>query len=148
MAVRVFNGLEIDLPEGWRDYSSLVLAPQEDATTGRGPTINLVVKRRPRSAGDEQALVAGYLSYLARSFGALSSVETKAVPHGKGQATTVRFQGEHEGRRFVQTTLLYRDGDDEVAATVTQAEGDATPEKWVEKLLRSVRPVGGPRRRS
>ena len=147
MSVRVFNGLEVDLPKGWRDYSSLVLAPQEDATTGHRPTINLVVKRRPKSPGDDTALVATYLAYLAKSFGPVQSLETKVVPHGKGEATFVRFLGQNEGQPFLQTTLLYRDGDDEVAATVTQAPGDPTSDKVVEKLLRSVRPVGGPRRR-
>jgi hypothetical protein len=43
---------------------------------------------------------------------------------------------------------LYRFGEDEIAATVTQSDGDPTSTKEVEKLLHSVRPVAGPRRRS
>lgn len=148
MARRIFNGLEVELPSGWRDYSSIVLAPQEDATTGQLPTINLVVKRRPASGREGGALVSAYLDYLARSFGPLQSLETKEVDHGSARATAVRFRAEHEGRGFLQTTLLYRAGEDEIAATVTQTDGDPTPAKEVEKLLHSVRPVAGPRRRS
>ena len=135
MAKRFFNGLEIDVPEGWADKTTVML------TKG---TINLVVKRRPAPEGDLQTSLEAFLSFMSKSFGPLEGLETKTIEVAGVKARAVRFLSNAEGRRFVQTSLIYRAGSEEISATVTQLEGDTMSADEVERLLKSVRPATAP----
>lgn len=139
VAQRFFNGLQVDVPPDWVDRSTLVLAPESD---GGGPsTINLVVKRRPAPQAELDESVEAYVAFMEERFGPLEGLQSKTLEVGRQTATAVRFVSSAHGRKFLQTTMLYRAGGDEISATVTQLEGDDTSEKDVEKMLTSVRPA-------
>ena len=135
MARRFFNGLEIDVPEGWADKSTVMLTRN---------TINLVVKRRPAPEGDLETSLETFLAFMRSSFGPLDSLETKTIEVAGIKARGVRFLSTAEGRRFVQTSLIYRAGSEEISATITQLEGDPTSADEVERMLKSVRPATAP----
>jgi hypothetical protein len=139
VAQRFFNGLQIDVPSDWVDRSTVVLAPESPA--GGPSTINLVVKRRPAPSSELSESVDAYLSFMEERFGPLEGLQTKTLAVGRASARAIRFVSTAHGRRFLQTTMLYRAGGDEISATVTQLEGDETSEKDVEKMLASVRPA-------
>jgi hypothetical protein len=135
MARRFFNGLEIDVPDGWADKSTVMLTRT---------TINLVVKRRPAPESDLDASLEAFLAFMGNSFGPLEQLQTKTLDVAGVKGKAVRFLSSAEGRRFVQTTLLYRAGSEEISATVTQLEGDTTSADDVERMLKSVRPATAP----
>jgi hypothetical protein len=141
MTLRFFNGIQIDVPEGWADISTVIVAPREDIGDGKKPKINLVVKRRPAKTKDVTETIKEYLAFMKSTLGELHDVETKEMKAGSVKATAVRFTSEANGRRFKQITLLYVAGGDEISATVTQLDGDPTPMKTIEKLLASIRPA-------
>lgn len=143
MATRFFNGIQIDVPDGWTDLSTVIIAPRQDVADGKKPSINLVVKRRPAKPGTEQRSVQEYLAFMRRSFGKLEDLQTKEMMVGSVRGQAVRFTTETHGKRFTQVTLLYHSQGDEISATVTQLEGDPTPIKEIEKLLKSIRPAAG-----
>lgn len=143
MATRFFNGIQIDVPDGWTDLSTVIIAPRQEVAEGKKPSINLVVKRRPAKPGSEQKSLQEYLSFMRKSFGKLEDLQTKEMMVGSVRGTAVRFTTEANGRRFTQVTLLYHSQGDEISATVTQLDGDPTPIKDIEKLLKSIRPAAG-----
>jgi hypothetical protein len=143
MTLRFFNGIQIDVPEGWADVSTVIVAPREEVSEGRKPKINLVVKRRPSKAKDVNETIKEYLAFMKSTLGDIKDVETKEMKAGSVKGTAVRFSSEANGRRFRQITLLYVTGGDEISATVTQLDGDPTPMKTIEKLLQSIRPAAG-----
>lgn len=143
MTVRFFNGIQIDVPEGWTDLSTVIIAPRGDVSEGKKPSINLVVKRRPAKPGNEQKTLQDYLAFMRKAFGRLEELETKEMMVGSVRGQAVRFTTETNGKRFTQVTLLYHAQGDEISATVTQLEGDKTPIKQIEKLLKSIRPAAG-----
>lgn len=150
MAVTLFNGLEIDVPDGWADVSTVVVAPRAAVTAGVKPTINLVVKRRPSDGDDTERSMLTYLQFMRDSFGELDGVETKEMTAGAHKGRAVSFSATIDGTPVRQTTLLFfapaPGGGEEVSATVTQRADDATPAPVVEKLLRSVKATGALRR--
>jgi hypothetical protein len=139
MSVTMWNGLEIDVPDGWADVSTVVVAPRASIAGGEKPTINLVVKRRPMDADDTERSMLTYLQFMRSSLGELSGVETKDMSAGPIKGRAVHFSAVVDGTPVKQTTLLYFSGGEEISATVTQRADDATPAPAVEKLLRSVR---------
>jgi hypothetical protein len=143
MTLRFFNGIQIDVPDGWADVSTVIVAPRQDISDGKKPMINLVVKRRPSKTKDVSDTIREYLSFMKTTLGELKDVETKEMKAGSVKGTAVRFSSEANGRRFRQITLLYVAGGDEISATVTQLDGDPTPMKTIEKLLQSIRPAAG-----
>ena len=143
MTLRFFNGIQIDVPDGWTDLSTVILAPREPAEAGTKPTVNLVVKRRPARGKDTSLTVREYVAFMKQAFGQLDKLETKEMMVGSVRGTAVRFSTEAGGRRFRQVTLLYHSGGDEISATVTQLDGDPTPSKLIDKLLQSIRPAAG-----
>ena len=84
-----------------------------------------------------------YLSFMRQSFGELSDLETKEMLVGSVRAKAVRFTAVADGRRFRQMTMMYESAGDEISATVTQLDGDPTPAKDIEALLKSIRPAAG-----
>jgi hypothetical protein len=140
---RFFNGIEIDVPEGWTDLSTVIIAPRTEVSEGKKPSINLVVKRRPAKPGSENKTMHEYLAFMKKTFGKLDDIQTKEMMVGSVRGQAVRFTTEAGGKRFTQMTLLYQTQGDEISATVTQLEGDPTPVKTIEKLLRSIRPAAG-----
>jgi len=142
MTRRFFNGLQIDVPEGWADLSTVILAPKKEVTDGQRPTINLVVKRRPAKGRSRDDTVNEYLAFMRQSFGVLEDLETKEMLVGSVKAKAVRFTTSANGKRFRQMTMLYQLAGDEVSATVTQLEGDPTPIDEIEDLLASIKPAG------
>lgn len=144
MAVRFFNGIQINVPDGWSDLSTVIVAPRAQPQSGDKPTINLVVKRRPvpqeRATSDT---IEEYLEFMRQTFGHLEGLHKKEMLLGGVKGQAVRFVSEANGKRFMQVTLLYRSGGDEISATVTQLEGDSTSLRDIEKLLSSVRPAAG-----
>lgn len=143
MTLRFFNGLQIDVPSGWTDLSTVIIAPKEGVAKGERPSINLVVKRRPAKKKDDGDTLSSYLAFMRQSFGELLDLETKEMLVGNTRAKAVRFTAVAEGRRFTQTTMLYTSAGDEISATVTQLDEDPTTAKQVEKLLKSIRPAAG-----
>ena len=143
MALRFFNGIQIDVPDGWTDLSTVILAPRKEVADGNKPTINLVVKRRPAKGKDSSKTIEEYLAFMRQTFGELKVVQTNEMLLGNVRGTAVRFSTEAQGKGFKQTTLLYHSGGDEISATVTQLDGDPTPHKEIEALLRSIRPAAG-----
>ncbi len=142
MTRRFFNGLQIDVPDGWTDLSTVIIAPKKDVTEGHRPTINLVVKRRPAKGRSRDDTLNEYLAFMRHSFGVLEDLETKELLVGSVKARAVRFSTSANGKRFLQMTMLYQIAGDEVSATVTQLEGDPTPLDEIEDLLQSIRPAG------
>ena len=144
MALRFFNGLQIDVPKDWSDLSTVVVAPKEPLDDGRKPPINLVVKRRPvTSSRDVKQSLRDYLSFMRGAFGELKELQTREVPVGAAKASAVRFLAEADGNAFRQTTLLYHAGGEEISATVTQLATDPTSQETIDKLLQSIRPATG-----
>jgi hypothetical protein len=143
MSKRFFNGIEIDVPDGWADLSTVIIAPRVEIADGKKPSINLVVKRRPAKQGSEHKTMHEYLAFMKKTFGKLDDVQTKEMMVGSVRGQAVRFSTEAAGKRFTQTTLLYQTNGDEISATVTQLEGDPTPPQAIEKLLKSIKPAAG-----
>ncbi|MEQ9502935.1 MAG: hypothetical protein RIT81_39055 [Deltaproteobacteria bacterium] len=143
MTLRFFNGLQIDVPKGWTDLSTVIIAPKKDVAKGDRPSINLVVKRRPAKKKEDADTLKSYLSFMRQSFGELHDLETKDLLVGNTRAKAVRFKAYADGRCFTQTTMLYTSAGDEISATVTQLDEDPTTAKEVEKLLKSIRPAAG-----
>jgi hypothetical protein len=141
MTLRFFNGIQIDVPDGWTDLSTVIVAPRQEVADGKKPMINLVVKRRPSKAKDSSQTLKEYLAFMKNVLGDLKDIETKEMLVGSVKGTAVRFNAEANGRRFKQITLLYVSGGDEISATITQLDGDPTPMKTIEKLLKSIRPA-------
>ena len=140
----MFNGLQIDVPEGWADVSTIVVAPKSALLDGKKPTINLLVKRRPCASDDSERSMNTYLKFMTESFGALGNLATKEMVAGAIKGRSIAFSAVVDGTAFRQYTFLYfvslpGGGGEEVSATVTQLEGDATPLFEIEKLLKSVR---------
>ncbi len=139
----MWNGLEIDVPAGWADASTIVVAPRAPLAVGDKPTINLLVKRRPVAHDDTEAAMNGYLKFMHEQFGELSDLRESALS-GSPQARTVSFSAQADGHVFRQYTLLFfaslpGGGGEEISATVTQLHGDTTPTHEIDQLLRSVR---------
>ena len=139
----LWNGLEIDVPPGWADASTIVIAPRAPLAHGEKPSINLLVKRRPVAHDHTEASMNSYLKFMHEEFGELEDIRTNAVP-GSPPARTVSFAASANGQAFRQYTMLFyaplpSGGGEEVSATVTQLQGDTTPPHEVDKLLRSVR---------
>ncbi|MCA9552743.1 MAG: DcrB-related protein [Myxococcales bacterium] len=143
MTLRIFNGIQIDVPDEWSDLSTIILAPKKDVKEGNKPSINLVVKRRPARGKDLEKTLTQYLAFMKESFGKLEDVEAKPMMVGSIKGKAVRFVTEAAGQRFRQITLLYQSGGDEISATVTQLLDDPTPPKQIEKLLKSIKPAAG-----
>lgn len=142
MALRFFNGIQIDVPEGWSDLSTVIVAPRRDVGDNRRPSINLVVKRRPVPANKEIAdTLRDYLAFMRGAFGELIDLQTKEMLVGRVKGNAVRFSAIAEGVEFRQTTLLYHAGGEEISATVTQLGSDQTPSETIERLLQSIRPA-------
>jgi hypothetical protein len=140
MPLRFFNGLQIDVPDGWSDLSTVVLAP----TSEKRPSINLVVKRRPLNQGEDlDRSVAEYLAFMRESFGELGNIESRPILVGSARGRAVRFSAQNNGRDFRQTTFLYHHAGEEVSATVTQLGSDTTDTARVERLLASIKPAAG-----
>ena len=140
----MWNGLQIDVPDGWADVSTIVVAPRAALTTGRKPTINLVVKRRPCDTDDVERSMNTYLKFMTESFGDLGNLATNEMVAGSIKGKSIAFSSVVDGVAFRQFTFLYfvalaGGGGEEVSATVTQLEGDRTPLFEIEKLLKSVR---------
>jgi hypothetical protein len=143
VAVRFFNGIQIDVPDGWSDLSTVIVAPKRPLEEGKKPSINLVVKRRPvQTSRDATATLREYLTFMRNAFGELKDLETKELVVGNVKASAVRFLAESEGTSFRQTTLLYHAGGEEISATVTQLADDTTTAGAVERLLASIKPAG------
>jgi hypothetical protein len=142
MALRFFNGIQIDVPEGWSDLSTVIVAPRVDSGSGEKPSINLVVKRRPAKSLSIAQTLRDYVAFMKATFGTLSDLQTKEVMVGSVKGTAIKFNTEANGRRFMQMTLVYHAGGDEISATVTQVEGDSTSLSTIERLLKSIRPAG------
>jgi hypothetical protein len=140
MVTRMFNGLQIDVPDGWADQTTVVVAPKI-VGPDKKPSINMVVKRRPAQSDDTDRTVLSYLRFMKTAFGALDDVQTKEMMAGSIKGKAVRFNASTDGRKFCQITFLFHAGGEEISATVTQLDGDATPLVEIEKLLRSVRPA-------
>jgi hypothetical protein len=143
MTLRFFNGLQIDVPDGWADLSTVIVAPKEALDVGKKPTINLVVKRRPVPDSDPGERIKEYLRFMQGTFGELEELETKEMRVGAHRGQAVRFVASAEGRAFRQVTLLYVTNGEEISATVTQLLDDPTPMGTIEKLLRSIKPAAG-----
>jgi hypothetical protein len=142
MAMRMFNGLQIDVPDGWADVSTVVVAPIGATEEGNGrPSINMVVKRRPSANDDTDKTVLSYLRFMKNAFGTLQDVQTKEMMAGSIKGKAVKFNAASDGRKFTQVTFLFHAGGEEISATVTQVDGDGTPMAEIERLLRSVRPA-------
>jgi hypothetical protein len=138
MSTTLWNGLEIDMPDGWTDVSTVVLAPRTPIANGDKPTINLVVKRRPMDSDDTERSLMTYLQFMQDATkGTLDDVVTKDFAKGRA----VSFKAIIDGTQVKQTTLLMFAAGEEISATVTQRADDTTPAPVVEKLLRSVRSV-------
>lgn len=140
----MFNGLQIDVPDGWADVSTIVVAPKTALLDGQKPSINLLVKRRPCAKDDSERSLNTYLKFMSESFGALGDVATKEMVAGTIRGKSVAFSAVVDGVAFRQFTFLYfaplpGGGGEEVSATVTQLDGDPTPLFEIEKLLKSVR---------
>ncbi len=143
MSLRFFNGIQIDVPEGWSDVSTVIVAPRRALEEGKKPSINLVVKRRPVPAGrDPQATLRDYLAFMRNTFGELKELQTKEMLVGSQKGSAVRFLAEADGTQFRQTTLLYHAAGEEVSATVTQLADDPTPAATIDRLLQSIQPAG------
>lgn len=142
MSVRVYNGIEIDLPSEWEDSTTIVAMPRRESSDGR-PPINLVVKRRPAPTAGIDASVNEYLRFMRRHFGRLEEVEFRVPGETNSTRRMVRFCAEADGRRFRQTTLMFVSAEEEISATITQAEGDCTPTDQVDTLLQSIQPASG-----
>lgn len=139
----MWNGLEIDVPAGWADTSTIVLAPRAALADGKKPTVNLLVKRRPAHHDDTEAAINGYLKFMHEQFGELTDVKT-ATLSGTPKSRSVSFSAVADGVAFRQFTLLFYaplpgGGGEEISATVTQLPGDTTSPHEIDKLLRSVR---------
>ena len=143
MTLRFFNGIQIDVPKGWTDLSTVILAPRDDVAKGDKPTINLGVKRRPAKSKDQAKTLEAYLAFMRKTFGELEGLKTKEMLIGAVRAQAVHFTTTAGDKRFLQMTLLYHSGGDEISATVTQLDGDPMPIKDIEKLLKSIRPAAG-----
>ncbi len=143
MSVRMFNGLQIDVPDGWADVSTVVVAPKGEVHEGKKPSINLVVKRRPAEKDDTEKTMQSYLRFMKKAFGVLEDVQAKEMLAGSIKGKAVRFSAQAEGKKFKQITFVFHAGNEEISATVTQLDGDPTPQGDIEKLLRSVRPAAG-----
>ena len=143
MALRFFNGLQIDVPDGWSDLSTVIIAPRKELESGKKPGINLVVKRRPAKDRETAQTLREYLAFMQGTFGTLEELQTKEMMVGNIRGQAVRFVAEAEGKRFRQVTLLYQSNGEEVSATVTQLVTDPTPMTVIEKLLKSIKPAAG-----
>jgi hypothetical protein len=143
MTMRFFNGLQIDVPEGWTDLTTIVVAPRKELENGQKPGINLVVKRRPAPSQDTSQTLRDYLRFMQGTFGKLEELETREMVVGSHKGQAVRFVANAEGRKFRQVTLLYVSNGEEISATVTQLIDDPTPMKVIERLLRSIKPAAG-----
>ena len=141
MTVRVYNGLQIDVPDVWADVSTVIVAPKAPLLEGKKPPVNLVVKRRPCEKEEIDASLQKYLRFMQAQFGALVDVQQKDMLVGAMKGKAVQFEATHDGKKFRQITLLYHAGGEEISATVTQLDGDATSLADIEKLLRSVKPM-------
>lgn len=141
MTLRFFNGLQIEVPDGWADLSTVILAPKKEVAEGQKPSINLVVKRRPAKSRDVQQTMKEYLAFMRQTFGALDRVETKEMMLGSVRAQAVKFTAAAGEKKFRQTTMLYHSGGDEISATVTQLDGDPTPQREIDTLLKSIKPA-------
>ena len=143
MSLRLFNGLQIDVPEGWADVSTVIVAPKGAVAEGKKPSINLVVKRRPMQNDDTDKTLQGYLRFMKNTFGELIELQTKEMMAGNIKGKAIKFEAVADGRKFRQVTLLYHAGGEEISATVTQLDGDPTPMPEIEKMLRSIKPAAG-----
>jgi hypothetical protein len=143
MSVRLFNGLQIDVPDGWADVSTVIVAPKQAVQDGKKPSINLVVKRRPAEKDDTERTMQSYLRFMKNTFGDVSEVQTKEMMAGNIKGKAIKFEAVADGRKFRQVTLLYHSGGEEISATVTQLDGDPTPMNEIEKMLRSIKPAAG-----
>jgi hypothetical protein len=141
--LRMFNGLQIDVPDGWADVSTVVIAPRDPLRDGKKPSINLVVKRRPCEHDETEKTLQGYLKFMQSSFGEVSDVQTKEMMAGNIRGKAIRLSAVADQKKFSQVTFLYHTGGEEVSASVTQMHGDLTPIADIEKLLKSVRPAAG-----
>src|SRR5688572_13759770 len=112
MSLRFFNGIQIDVPDGWTDLSTVIVAPRSEVADGKKPMINLVVKRRPTKTKDASQTLKDYLAFMKSMLGDLKDIETKEMVVGSVKGTAVRFNAEANGRRFKQITLLYVSGGD------------------------------------
>jgi hypothetical protein len=141
MTTTLWNGIEIDVPEGWADVSTVVIAPQAPVVDGKKPSINLVVKRRPTNGDETEKSLATYLRFMQAQFGAIDDVAHKEMTAGAHKGKAVTFTANVGGQKLRQTTLLYFASGEEISATVTQRDDDATTASAVEKLLKSVKSV-------
>jgi len=146
----MFNGLQIDVPDGWADVSTIVVAPKAALLDGEKPTINLLVKRRPCANDDSERSMNTYLKFMTESFGSLEKLAIKDMVAGAIKGRSVVFSAVVDGVALRQSTFLYfvplpGGGGEEVSATVTQIDGDPTPLFEIEKLLKSVRRAAGVR---
>jgi hypothetical protein len=137
---RKYQPLEFEVPQGWIDRSTVVVAPSPAGTSTGTASINMVVKRRP-VRGDVATTLREYLVFMARSFGHLDGLKAREVKMGGQVGYAIKFGAKSAGKPFRQTTLFFVAGNEEVSASVTQLESDPTPESEIEKLLTSVRSV-------
>src|SRR5687768_4712364 len=107
MTTALYNGLEIDVPEGWADVSTVVVAPRAAVAGNEKPSINLVVKRRPMDGDDTERSLFTYLQFMKSALGDIEHVETKDMIAGAVKGRAVAFTATIEGTRVRQTTLLY-----------------------------------------
>ena len=143
MTTRFFNGLQIDVPDGWADVSTVIVAPRKPVQDGKKPGINLVVKRRPMSSDETDRTMQDYLSYMKTTFGSLEDLQSKELMVGSIKGKAVRFTASAEGRSFRQITVLYHTRGEEVSATVTQLLTDETSMTEIERILKSIKPAAG-----
>src|SRR5687767_11976430 len=102
MSLRFFNGIQIDVPDGWTDLSTVIIAPRHEVADGKKPSINLVVKRRPAKVGSETKTMHEYLAFMRKTFGKLEDLQTKEMMVGSVRGQAVRFTTETNGKRFTQ----------------------------------------------
>jgi hypothetical protein len=138
MAKKIYNGLEIDVPKSWVDLSTLVVAPPH--ADGESPSIAMVVRRKPRAgAGSPQSSLNDYLAFMKDTYGALDDLWLKKL----GDAEAAHFVVSAHASRLRQVTLIAHTDVEEIAATVTQRDGDPTTLAEIEEMLRSVRALAG-----
>jgi hypothetical protein len=83
-------------------------------------------------------MVIDYLQFMS-NLGPFEDLTLRYVTERREQAFFVSFLIRLDGRTMRQRTLLLRDEQQEVSATVTHGEKSGAPPKMIERLLFSIR---------
>jgi hypothetical protein len=130
--------LSVDIPTGWvHEVSNSTLVAYPPAAAGP-PPINLVVKWSVPRHSDAGQIAINYLQFMS-TLGPLEDLALRYVTERREESLLVSFRLRLEGRTLRQHTLLLRDEQQEVSATVTQGENSETPAEMIERLLLSIR---------